>query len=176
MQIPEQADFPIIQEILNERDRGAAVVAGGFLEAKLTDAIKTCLRDDPDTARQLLKATGPLGAFGNKALLGYMLRLYRKETRNDLILIGEIRNRFAHTPEPITFASGYIRERCEKLTLYDRVWRGIMPDFDFPQKPFDQQGARKIYLEVVSLAANFLHHWINNPAFRESGGDDRWPF
>ena len=99
MQAPDQADFPIIGEILTERDRAAAVVAGGFLEAKLTEVLRVSLRDDVDTARQLLKPTGPLGAFGNKVLLGYMLRLYRKESRNDMILIGEIRNRFAHRPE-----------------------------------------------------------------------------
>ena len=49
MQIPEEVDFPIIKEILGERDRGAAIVATGFLEAKLTDAIKACLRDHADT-------------------------------------------------------------------------------------------------------------------------------
>ena len=92
MQVPDQADFPIINEILTERDRGAAVVAGGFLEGKLTEVIHRCLRDDKDTARQLLKPTGPLGAFGNKVLLGYMLRLYRKESRVDMTLISEIRN------------------------------------------------------------------------------------
>jgi len=30
MQLPDEADFPIVREILNEWDRGAAVVAGGF--------------------------------------------------------------------------------------------------------------------------------------------------
>src|SRR5437899_1416447 len=77
LQLPEQKDFPIYAEISKERDRGAAVIAAGFLDTKLTDAIKACLRSDSDTAKKLLKPTGPLGAFGTKIDLGYMLKLYR---------------------------------------------------------------------------------------------------
>jgi hypothetical protein len=174
MQIPDMIDFPVIQEILTERDRGAAIVAGGFLEAKLTEAIRACLRDDKDTARQLLKPTGPLGAFGNKALLGYMLKLYRKESRDDLIRIGEIRNRFAHKAEPMNFEEDFVMERCEKLGLYHRTW-SIIPNFNFPPRPYKNQEARKVYLETISLAANFLHGLARNPEFRAKR-DDSLPF
>lgn len=166
MQVPEEVDFPIIKEILGERDRGAAIVATGFLETKLTDAIKACLRDHEDTAKRLFKATGPIGAFGNKVLLGFMLRLYRAETLEDLRLIGEIRNHFAHNPEPTTFANDYVRERCEKLTMVKRVW-SVIPDFQFSQKPFDQATARKGFLGTVSLATNFLHHQSKHADFRD---------
>lgn len=166
MQLPDQADFPIIQEILQEKDRGAAVVAGGFLEAKLSQLIRAALRDDKDTARQLLKPTGPLGSYGTKVLLGYMLRLYRKETRDDLTLIGEIRNRFAHRPEPLTFGNPWVVERTEKLTLYSRVW-SVIPNFEFPKPPYDQASSRKMYVETVSLAANFFHHQTAHKEFRD---------
>jgi hypothetical protein len=166
MQVPEQEDFPIIKEIILERDRGAALIAAGFLEQKLTEAIRACLRDDKDTARQLLKPTGPLGALGNKALLGYMLRLYRKETRDDLVVIAEIRNRFAHVPEPLTFVDTYIRERCEKLTLYNRL-HSIFPNFTPPSKPHNQTVARNVYLETISIAANFFNHQAKHKEFRD---------
>jgi hypothetical protein len=174
MQMPDQVDFPIIREILTERDRGAAVVAGGFLEAKLTEVLRVSLRDDADTARQLLKPTGPLGSFGNKVLLGYMLRLYRKESRNDMILIGEIRNRFAHRPEPLTFGDAFVLERCQKLTLYGRVW-SVIPDMD-TKPPSDAASARKRYIETVSLAANFLHHQSKQERYREPSAENVWPF
>jgi hypothetical protein len=174
MQVPDEADFPVINEIMGERDRGAAVIAVGFVDAKLTEVIRASLRDDKDTAKQLLKPTGPLGAFGNKVLLGYMLRLYSKESRSDLIAFGEIRNRFAHTPEPIDFTDKYVRERCEKLTLYERTW-GIMPGFKLPPQPYDQASARRMFLQTVSLAANYLHHQARHPEFRERA-EGRWPF
>lgn len=174
MQIPDRTDFPIVQEILKERDRGAAIVGAGFLESKLSDAIKACLRQDSDTANRLFKPTGPIGAFGNKALLGYMLRLYQKETKKDFILIGEIRNRFAHRPEPMDFGTEYILERCEKLTLVKRVW-SVIPDFPFSPRPLDAKTARKEYLELISLAANFLHHQARVAKFRERA-EDLLPF
>jgi hypothetical protein len=58
----------------------------------------------------LFRPTGPIGAFGNKGLLGFMLKLYRLETLADLTLIGEIRNRFAHNPEPMTFGDDLRQE------------------------------------------------------------------
>ena len=165
MQIPDMIDFPIIQEILGERDRGAAVVAAGFLESKLTEVIEASLRDDREMATRLLKPSGPLGGFQNKVFLGYMLKLYRKETCDDLVLIAEIRNRFAHRPEPLTFDSAFIRERCEKLTLYQRVW-SVLPKLDLPARPYSQAAARRMYLETISLAANFFHHQARHPEFR----------
>jgi hypothetical protein len=166
MQMPEETDFPIIAEIMGERDRAAAIIAAGFLDGKLTEAIKACLRADEDTANRLFRPTGPLGAFGNKALIGYMLKLYRKETREDFRLIGEIRNCFGHVAEPMTFATPYVLERCEKLTLVKRVW-SVIPDFEFAKRPLDAVSARKEYLETVSLATNFLYHQAKNPNFRE---------
>ncbi len=100
MQVPDMKDFPIFKEITIERDRGAALIMAGFLDAKLTDAIKACLRSDKDYLTKLFKPGGPIGAFGTKVDLGYLLKLYRKETRRDLEAVVTIRNRFAHAPEP----------------------------------------------------------------------------
>jgi hypothetical protein len=166
VQVPDRIDFPIIREIMGERDRGAAIIAAGFLDSKLTEAIRACLRADKDTAQRLFKPTGPMGAFGNKALLGYMLKLYRKETLEDFLAIGEIRNRFAHIPEPMTFGATYVLERRQKLTLVKRVW-SVIPDFPFPPRPLDEKSARTEYLETVSLATNFLHSQTNHANFRE---------
>ena len=166
MQVPDTIDFPIISEIARERDRGAAIIGAGFLESKLTEAVKACLRADKDTAKRIFKPTGPIGGFVNKALLGYMLGLYRKETLTDLELVAEIRNRFAHNPQPMTFGTDDVLALCEKLTLFRRVW-SVIPDFPFSTRPLDQQSARKEYLETVSLATNFLHHQAKNANFRE---------
>jgi hypothetical protein len=59
----------IFQEIARERDRGAALIAAGFLETKLTGAIKACLRPDGSILNKVFKPTGPLGPFGTKSKL-----------------------------------------------------------------------------------------------------------
>lgn len=80
MQIPEEVDFPIIKEILGERDRGAAIVATGFLEAKLTDAIMACMRDHADTAKRLFRPTRPYRRFRQQGPVG--LHVEALPTRN----------------------------------------------------------------------------------------------
>ena len=157
MQIPDQNDWPIAREIYEERDRGAAVIAAGFLDAKLTAAVRGRLRqDDKDALKRMFKPSGALGGFANKAQLGYLLQLYSKETLADFLLIADIRNRFAHTADSINFGTVYVREQCEKLTLFRRIWSGF-PDIEFAPYPLNAVSARKEYLECAFTAANFLH-------------------
>lgn len=165
MQMPSKTDFPIFAEIARERDRGAALIAAGFLDIKLKEAVNACFRDDKDTVRKLTKSTGALGPFGIRIDLAYLLKLYRKETRDDLILIATIRNAFAHQPDPIDFGTKEICENCEKLTLMKRVW-GMIPNYPFNERPFKQATARHEYLESVSLAINFLDHQAKHEEFR----------
>lgn len=170
MQLPDDKDWPVLKEMMAERDRGAALIGAGFLDRKLRDAIESCLRNDKDTQNRMFKPNGPLGGTFNKALLGYMLGLFRKETLTDIELIGEIRNKFAHEPDPIDFDYAYIKERALKLALFDRVWGQIPPE-GRPPKP---EKPRDLYLETVSLAANWLHHQATHPGvFRNR---DNLPF
>ena len=167
MQLPSVDDLPILVEIASESDRGAAVIAAGFLDAKLSEAIKACLRDDKDTSNKLLKATGPLGPFGSRIELAYLLRLFRKETRDDLLLISKIRNEFAHKHKPMNFGSREILKMCEDLGIIKRVWGFISPEPPVNERPLTRETARSEYLESVSIALNFLHHQARHPKYRE---------
>jgi hypothetical protein len=163
MQLPEETDWPIIQEIHQERDRGAALIAAGFLDRKLTDAIKIHLSDEKETFNRMFKPSGPLGAFFNKAMLGHMLGLFGSETLGDFENIGRIRNRFAHEPYPIDFTDSQVVGLANKLSLFDRVWSTI-PEPNTPKA----SDPRRRYLETISLAANFLHHRCQHPKGSQS--------
>jgi len=168
MQIPDQNDWPILQEMMKERDRGAALIGAGFLDRKLREAIESCLREDKATRHRMFKPSGPFGGTFNKALLGYMLGLYRKETLDDIELIGEIRNKFAHEPDPIDFEFEYVKDRALKLKLFDRVWNEIPVPEARPKKP---EKARGLYLETISLVANWLHHQATHPGIFRNRDD-----
>ena len=157
MQIPEEKDFPIFREIAIERDRGAALIAVGCLDSKLTDAIKSRLRDDKDTRHKLFKSAGPAGAFGTKIDLGYLLHIYGKETRVDLEAIGKIRNEFAHKPDPIDFGTDDIRKLCDGLAIRNRFWSDVPGARVFP-RPLTKEDAREEFIWTCSLIINFLHH------------------
>src|SRR5205823_12530759 len=47
-------------------------------------------------SQELFRASGPLGPFGTKIRVAYMLRVLPPEIYNDLITISKIRNKFAH--------------------------------------------------------------------------------
>ena len=159
IQVYDPSQHGLALEMHNAPDRVSAILGVAFVEEKLTEAIKSRLLNDKDAASKLFKPSGPIGAYASKVELGYLLGLYKKETRNDLLILGEIRNSFAHWTKLIDFGSREIRPKCENLTLYERVFG---PKIDRP-KPFDRRMAKDEFLETVSIAANICHSWVFTP-------------
>ena len=58
---------------------------------------------------------GPLATFNAKIELAYLVKIVTKECRRQLHLIRRIRNKFAHTLEPITFEDAQIKDMCGHL-------------------------------------------------------------
>jgi hypothetical protein len=159
IQVYNPAEYPLAEEIHNAPDRICAVLAVAFLEEKLTAAVKSRLLKDDDTLKKLFKPSGPLGPYATKTELAYLLKLFSMQTRNDLLVLGEIRNSFAHWTKLIDFGSRDIRPKCEALTLYTRVF-GHKDD---RKKPFDRRMARDEFIETVSIAANLCHSVVATP-------------
>jgi hypothetical protein len=67
-------DERIVKEIDRQEDRGAAVIAGAFLEDFLTDAIRTRLLDGESVLDQFLSGMGPLATFSAKIEMAYLLK------------------------------------------------------------------------------------------------------
>jgi hypothetical protein len=85
----------IVQEIENSPDRTAAIVACAFLEERLKERLKVLLREG-STTDNLLGENGFLGTLFNKNAMAYALRIYDKATLKNIIVIGRVRNTFAH--------------------------------------------------------------------------------
>ena len=90
-----------------ESDRGAAVLAHSLFEHKLSEAIKS--RDEAAFRTEL--------KFGVAIRIAYSLGLFDQETLDALFDINRIRNKFAHSREPLTFKHESIAARCSKLKL-----------------------------------------------------------
>jgi hypothetical protein len=162
MQITGEHDLPVVKEVMAGPDRSAAILATSWLDDYLTAALKSKLLDDKDTANKIFKPSGPVGAFVTKAELGYLMKLYSKESRDDLINIGGIRNMFAHWTKTIDFGSRDVRKKCEELTLWDRIW-SQHPNYEEMKaqrpRPFTQVVARSFFIETIGMAVNFLN-WV----------------
>jgi hypothetical protein len=117
-----ESHTPIIAEIEKElktqSHRGTAVIAGGFLDHLLTEAIKSRVQYTkcPRVAKKMLfDVPGPLSSANAKINLGVLLGLYREEIWNDLRLANEIRNSFAHKLECRDFSFTSVSANCEKF-------------------------------------------------------------
>ena len=92
-----------------ESDRGAAILAHALFEHNLGEAIKSC---DKAAFSKDLK-------FWVNICIAYSLGLFDRETLEALKVINQIRNKFAHSREMLTFKHESIANRCSKLRLKD---------------------------------------------------------
>ena len=65
----------------HDSNRAVAVVWPAIVENRLTDALRAAIRADKKVADELFRPDAPLGTFGSKVKLGYMLGLYESDLR-----------------------------------------------------------------------------------------------
>ena len=104
----------ITAEIQGSSDRACALVWGALVEDALRRAITLCLdRLNEAEADDFFGENGPAGTFSNKIKIGYALKIYARQAKDDLNIIREIRNAFAHSQIPLSFKDQEITDICE---------------------------------------------------------------
>lgn len=98
--------------INNESDLACAIVGGSYLEAILDNLISSRFRAC-ELADRIVAEQGR--NFWGKIEFAYALDLIDERTRDDLQLLREIRNRFAHSHLQLTFADPWLQSACENL-------------------------------------------------------------
>lgn len=102
-------------------DRSTAIVLGAGLEAEIEDELKRRMVDlEVADIEGLFGEGSPLGDFAAKIKIGFAFGVFGPRTRNDLNLIRQIRNAFAHARRPITFTTPEIAKTCSRLETPDR--------------------------------------------------------
>src|SRR5712691_11735011 len=102
-------------------DRAMAIVLGAIVENHLTELLRFLMRRDKAIADELFNPSGPLGPFGTKIRVAYMLRIIAPETYKDLIVINNIRNKFAHDLSVTSFDNQQITAWIRNMHLYGIV-------------------------------------------------------
>src|SRR5208282_4309796 len=77
-------------------DRGLAIVLPAIVDNHLTKILKVAMRSNATVWNELFNPSGPLGSFGARVRLAYMLELISPKFYKDLLIINKIRNEFAH--------------------------------------------------------------------------------
>jgi DNA-binding MltR family transcriptional regulator len=108
----------------NESDLGCVVIGAAFVDDLLVSLLKTKFIPNSDVVNKVLD--GSLGNFSARADIAYCLGLIPKHEYQDIILIGEIRNLFAHSRLELNFNDKEIQEKCQRLKTQSKTL--VLPD------------------------------------------------
>lgn len=133
-----------------ENDRALAIVGGAFLDALLENVLIEFLVDDEKEVGELLRYDGPMGTYSGRIRAAYCLGLLRKTVRDDLRLVGKIRNRFAHDLSA-SFAEDPVRSWCNSLQLHREVFMTPPPG----------ASARDLFHVGVNQLVGYLHGYVS---------------
>jgi hypothetical protein len=94
-----------IEELKAQTDRGAVLIAAAVLDELLEMTISARLIEVGGDRHAALFGRGkPIDSFSAKIELGFRLGLYQNPARVQFEMIRDIRNKFAHRIEPLTFS------------------------------------------------------------------------
>jgi mannitol operon repressor len=124
-------DWQGFYDELNEEtsDRAVAIVGTEFLSGHLGQVIESFLIDDAEASDFLDPGNpfAPLGSFGARIKAAYCLGLISQDEYNDLKIIKNIRNSFAHGLHGLSFLTPDIQAECEKLKCPQKVMATHLP-------------------------------------------------
>jgi DNA-binding MltR family transcriptional regulator len=150
-----------LYELLStEADFPCVVVSLSFIDQCLASLLHRFFIDG-STADRLLDHRGALGSFIARVDLSYCLGLITKELFQNLHVLGEIRNVFAHSRFKLSFDSPRIKDLCELLTFPKAKGLTVNTDTcesrqttDWPQFFYDTP--RRRFILIVTLIASRL--------------------
>ena len=106
-------------ELSEESDRGAAILAAANFEEWLSSIISGYFAKLNSELKRKLFENGALSTFSAIIDFGFALGIYDKDTLDKLHVIKKIRNKFAHSTEPMRFENATILGMCQKLDKGD---------------------------------------------------------
>ena len=110
-----------------ETDRGLAIVLVCFLDNMLEKLIRAVYRKDP-RIKILFKDNQVLQSFYNKVCIAHFSRLIPEPFYDDLKLVGEIRNRFAHSVlDTVSFNDVSITQKIDRFKQLPPEYKNIYP-------------------------------------------------
>tara|TARA_R110002110_G_scaffold376446_1_gene586314 strand:- start:65290 stop:65823 length:534 start_codon:yes stop_codon:yes gene_type:complete len=177
MNFKNKDDEALFKEMTTAPDRSSVIVSTSYLDDKLTKLLKECLKKDENYFRQLFKPTGPLGAMSNKAKLAYLMGLITKEGLEDVLLVADIRNRFAHWAKPLSFRNKDIRDKVESITLMRRFFDVARPVSNLDQwaAPLSESKAKQKFVMFIIFFAQLIESKTIRPSMRKPIGKFDFP-
>ena len=148
-----------LRDVLNrEADLACVVVGAAFLDAALKTLLSEKLLKSSSVTEKLLDDRGGvLGTFSARADLAYCLGIVRKHHYNDLCVVMEIRNQFAHKHLQLAFDDAMVREKCDRLNEWKVLLHGEEDETtpELTPKQLTTKARNQFTLSVI-----FLSNWL----------------
>ena len=104
----------MVELFRSESDRGAAVLAGSYVENFLGIYLKSRMADQ-SLSTKIFSPNGPLATFAQRIDFAQAFGFLSEVLCEELHLIRKIRNHFAHHPKSASFAASPAREWVASL-------------------------------------------------------------
>ncbi len=128
------------KEFNNESPRGAVIISAAFIDTLLRDLLSNfmigCNTDITNLLGSDDQPHAPLGNFHSKIAASYFLGFLTKSEFDDLNLINQIRNKFAHKKHGFTFSEKIIVDKCNLLQTPNFFSEYLQSVFNSPYDRF----------------------------------------
>ncbi len=103
-----------VDELVNASDRASALIGAALVDDEMATTLRLMLqfRNGEDEARLLSDPMAPLSHFSSKSRLLFALGVIDERIFDTLDTIRVIRNAFAHSQIPLTFATKEVSDLC----------------------------------------------------------------
>jgi DNA-binding MltR family transcriptional regulator len=115
-----------LEQFKSERPRAAAVMAAAWVDDGLRALLAAYLGRDKKVAADVLQEGGPLGSFGVRIKMAYLLGLITDGLRAELDTIRKVRNEFAHVRTRVSFKTEKVKNWTESLATAQILGEGLI--------------------------------------------------
>jgi len=154
--ILEQERDDLWKSINESSPLGCVLLATSHIEKSLASILHRFFIADSSIPGKLLSfEEGPLGSLGSRNDMAFALGLIDEPIYKNLLCIGTIRNKFAHSHTAIDFTSMEIATLCGQLTIPPIIVDGEVRQMRAVKAPFSTMDESRILFVAVVVEAIF---------------------
>lgn len=128
-------DSLILEELTQSSDRTKVILGSAILEELLERLLKKHFILNTKLTEEVFEPSAFLGSFSSKIKISFLLGLISQEMFDDLEIIRELRNKFAHRIHQSSLLDQSATSLCNNFKFVKKIistdWRKCSPDMIF---------------------------------------------